>query len=310
MSVAYKDYYKILGVARDATAEQIKQAYRAKAKELHPDRNKDPKAKETFRDVNEAYEVLGDVEKRKRYDQLGSGFRHGAPFTPPPGFEGFRVQFGDLGDLSDIGLGDLFGAGRGGGFSDFFETLFGGAGARAAGGRTRRGRDLQAQLDVSLSDLIDPGPKQITISMTQANGQRLPRTINVNLPAGVRPGQKVRLAGQGGDGADLYLLLKLQPESGFPGATIDGDDLVLEADVPAPIATIGGEKKIGLPDGQITLRIPAGTPSGRLLRVRGRGLKRKDGKRGDLKVRVRLTVPEKPTAEQKALYEKLAKLEN
>lgn len=314
MSVTYKDYYAILGVDRKASTEEIKRAYRRKARELHPDVNKSPRAEEQFRDLNEAYEVLSDPEKRARYDRLGANWKHGAPFEPPPGFEGFRVHVGGMGDLGDI-FGSAGGGAGGSGFSDFFETLFGDLGLGGFG-RTRthrpRGRDVEAEVEFGLSDLLHPGPRRITVGVPGAGGKVERKTVTVNLPPGLRPGQKLRLPGMGGGGqpgsprGDLYLKIRLRPDPAF---RIEGDDLVTEVDVPAPLAVVGGHVEVPTPERPVRVRVAPGTSTGTTLRVRGRGLPRKDGGRGDLLARVRLVVPKHPTREQRELYEKLARLE-
>jgi curved DNA-binding protein len=317
-SVTYKDYYALLGVDRGATAEEIKKAYRRKARELHPDRNKSKGAEERFREVNEAYEVLGDPQKRARYDQLGGNWRDGEAFQPPPGFEGFRVHVGDLGDL-----GEIFARGGGGGpagFSNFFEMLFGdlgvgsvfGGAGRGAGRRAQRGEargaDIEAEVEFSLADLQQPTQRRISLAVPAGDGSMHPRTVTVNIPAGVRPGQRLRLAGQGGAGAppgDILLHVRVRLE---PNIQIRGDDVVTEVSVPAPVAVVGGEVRIPTPEGGVTLRIRPLTQPGTTLRVRERGLARKGGGRGDLLALVRIVVPEQPTAEEQHLYEQLAAL--
>ena len=324
MAVSYKDYYQILGVPREADEAAIKRAYRAKARELHPDRNKAAGAEAKFRDVNEAYEVLGDADKRRRYDALGADWREGAQFTPPPGFEGFEFRQG--------GLEDLFGGGaRGGGasggasggarFSDFFEALFGGLGGLGGfgGGQTRRGArtrearggDVEAELELTLADLVNPAPKRIALGVPLSDGSVERRSVAVNIPAGLRAGQRLRLAGQGAPGrggapaGDIYLKIRIRPEAGMEA---DGDDLIVDADLPAPTAVLGGKVDVPTPDGAVTVRVRAGARGGDRLRVRGRGLSKKGGGRGDLYARVRIVVPEKPTDEEKQLYQRLAEL--
>ncbi|MBP7147091.1 MAG: DnaJ domain-containing protein [Acidobacteria bacterium] len=320
----YKDYYAILGVERGAGADAIKKAYRKLARENHPDVNKSAGAEDKFREINEAYEVLGDPEKRRRYDQLGANWQEGAPFEPPPGFQGYEVRFEDL--------GELFGA-RGGrpasGFSDFFETLFGNLGfsggafgREAAGaaepgrgrgrGRARggRGQDVEAEIELGLADLLHPGQRRITLGVPATTGGVERKTVTVNIPAGVRPGQRLRLPGQGSPGSsgpgDIYLVVRLRPDAAL---RIEGDDLVTDIDVPAPTAVTGGTVEIPTPDGPLTLRISPGTQAGTVLRARGKGLPLRADRRGDLRARVRITVPNDPTPAQRELYRKLADLE-
>lgn len=334
MAVSYKDYYQILGVPRDADEAAIKRAYRAKARELHPDRNKAAGAEAKFRDVNEAYEVLGDAGKRRRYDALGADWRDGAQFTPPPGFEGFEFRPGGFEDLFGGGAGRGGRGGRGasaggasaGGarFSDFFEALFGGLGGlggfggfgggqarRDAPARDARGGDVEAELELTLADLVSPAPKRIALGIPLDDGSVERRSVAVNIPAGLRAGQRLRLAGQGAPGGggapagDIYLKIRLRAEAGMEA---DGDDLIVDVDLPAPTAVLGGKVDVPTPDGAVTVRVRAGARGGDRLRVRGRGLAKKGGGRGDLYARVRIVVPEKPSEEEKQLYQRLAEL--
>ena len=326
MTVTYKDYYKVLGVDRSATQDEIKKAYRRLAREYHPDRNSSPDAAERFKEINEAYQVLGDPEKRKKYDQLGANWEDGTPFTPPPGWQpfgeggGFRVHVGNMEDLGEI-FGDLGGAGGGGGFSDFFEMLFGNLGfGGAAGGARRarrphrrpgRGRDIEAEVEFSLLDLVQGGQRKLTLGIPGPDGRVERKTVTVNLPRGLRPGQKLRIPGHGapspagGPPGDLYLRVRVRPEPGFE---IRGDDLVTEVTVPAPLAVVGGVVQVETPEGPVAIRVAPGTQGGQKLRVRGKGLPRKDGTRGDLIATVRLSVPRHPTPEEKELWERLAAL--
>lgn len=320
--VQFKDYYAVLGVARDASADAIKKAFRKKAKQFHPDVNKTPEAASRFREVNEAYEVLSDSTKRQRYDQLGANWRDGESFQPPPGWGG-RSAGGSI-NIEDLfgGAGASRGGSGGSGFSDFFEMLFSdlglhGMGRGAASGSQRargpqRGADLTAEVQFSLLDLLQPGQKKMTLALPTPSGAMESRTVTVNIPKGVRPGQKLRLPGMGAaanagsTAGDLYLSLQLKPDPAF---RIERDDLVTEVDVPAPVAVLGGVVRPTTPEGPVALRVAAGTQGGTTLRVRGRGLWRRDGDRGDLLVRVRLTIPAKPTAREKELYEQLLALE-
>lgn len=337
MSVTYKDYYAILGVDRGADEAAIKKAYRKKARELHPDRNKGKGAEEQFRDVNEAYEVLGDPEKRARYDRLGANWQNGAAFDPGQ----FGEAFGGAGgafrpeDLESLfgNLGAAGGArgGRGaGGFSDFFEALFGGglggfggrggfegggfggAGQDPFAGMARAGQDIEAEVELRLADLLAPQQKTIALGIPGPDGHVQRRSVTINIPGGLRPGQRMRLPGQGaaghGGGAhgDIYLKVRVRPE---PHLAIEGDDLVTDVDVPAPVAVVGGTVRATSPEGPVTLRVAPGTESGTTLRVRGRGLLKRDGTRGDLRARVRLTVPRHPTERERALWQQLADLD-
>jgi curved DNA-binding protein len=322
VAVAFKDYYTILGIDRGADAAAIKKAYRRKARELHPDRNKAKGSEDRFREVNEAYEVLGDPEKRARYDQLGANWQGGMPFEPPPGFEGFgggqgyrvHTDFGDLGDL----FGGATGRG-GGGFSDFFQSLFGDMGlggqreTRPRRPRSQHGQNVEAEVEFSVQDLLHPGPKKITLGVPAPDGGVERKTVTVNVPAGLRNGQKLRLPGHGSAGVggapagDIYLRVRLRPE---PNLALDGDDLVTDVDLPAPVAVVGGTVRVASPEGPVTLRVKPGTQTGTTLRVRGRGLPKKGDGRGDLLARLRVVVPERPTEAERRLYQQLADLDS
>ena len=333
MSVAFKDYYGILGVGRDASQDEIKKAYRRKARELHPDVSKAKDAGERFRDVNEAYEVLGDPDKRRRYDRFGSAYREAPPGAgPPPGFEEFDFTGGGAGGFEDFfRQAQQRGAGGGGrgagatGFSDFFEALFGAgfggaAPAEPGGGRPgrgrgrargRRGHDVEGEIQLDVADLVGGGQRKFTMEIPGPDGLPEARELTINLPRVLRPGQTIRLAGKGGPGSggaphgDLFLRVRLRPGGELQ---VEGDDLVATIDVPAPVAVVGGTARVQTAEGPVTLRIAPGTQAGTVLRVKERGLARRDGTRGDLRARVRLVVPEHPTPEQKRLYEELSRL--
>lgn len=310
--VKFKDYYQTLGVQRNASDKEIKAAYRKLAREHHPDANKGNKAsEEKFKEIGEAYEVLKDPEKRRRYDTLGANYKAGADFRPPPDFGagGFTFDFGNLGDL-----------GRGGAFSDFFETLFGQAGFGGQGGggafraqgpgqaQQRRTNDQEAEIELTLDEVLKGSTR--TLQVTQ-QGQK-PRTLEVKIPPGVRTGSKIRVSGEAGKNAgapagDLYLKVKVKPDPKF---TIDGDNLISEVALSPAQVVIGAELSVPTLEGNVRIRVPAGTQNGRLLRLRGKGLpKVKGGPRGDLLVRAKIVVPTTLTDEERSLYEQLAKLE-
>jgi len=302
----YKDYYKILGVKRNVEEKEIKKAYRKLARQHHPDVNPDDKtAEERFKDINEAHEVLSDPEKRRKYDQLGSSWQQWQhKGRDPRGFDwsqwfnqaqprggGARVEYADL--------GDLFG---GGGFSDFFQTIFGGGGAPQA--RPRRGQDYTQPVEITLEEAF-----QGTTRMIQKDGRRL----EVKIPPGVRTGSKVRMAGEGSPGigggasGDLYLEVEVLPHSIFER---QGDDL--NCDVPVSLYTtvLGGEVNVPTPGGDVMLKIPAGTQGGRTFRLRGKGMPslRHPQKRGDLYTRFRVQVPQKLSKKEEELFRELASL--
>ena len=291
MAVKFRDYYEVLGVPRTATAEDIKRAYRQLARKHHPDLKPAAEraaAAERFKEINEANEVLSDPDKRVKYDALGQNWKSGMDFTPPPGSRGApdAAEWEDLGDVSD-----------------FFASLFGrGAGRGGRGGAriTLAGNDVEAESTVTLDELFRGGKRRL----------QLPggRTIEVEIPPGVRNGSVLRLAGQGeagvngGPPGDLFLHLRLLPH---PLYRVAGDDLELDLQLAPWQAVLGDEVKVETLDGPVTLKVPLGTPSGRRLRLRGRGLPRDNGQRGDLHALVRVVVPERPTDAERQAYEAL-----
>ena len=296
----YKDYYKVLGVERNADEKAIKRAYRKLAVRFHPDKNPGDKgAEERFKEINEAYEVLGDAAKRAKYDQLGASYdawqRMGGR---PGGFDwtqwmgespgGIHVEVGDLDDLF------------GGGFSDFFQTIFGGtAGARGPAGRARsRGRDLEQPVAISLQEAFSGTTREL---------RRDGRKLEVRIPPGARSGTRVRVSGQGEAGGDLFLLIDVAPDSRF---TRDGDDLHTQVDVDLYTAVLGGEIELPTPGGQVVLTIPAGSQPGATFRLKGRGLPglQQPSRKGDLFAHLQIQLPRSLSAEEKDLFKKLASL--
>ena len=283
----FKDYYKTLGVSKTADEAEIKKAYRKLAKEHHPDRNKGKAASETkFKEINEAYEVLSDPEKRQVYDQYGAS--GGKMPQPPPG--GWNTG-GNVGD-----------------FSDFFQTLFGGRGAGGFGnledifgqqqGRAPSfARDVEGTLNIALTEAYRGTTRAVQIGE---------KRLEVRVPAGAKDGQKLRLAGQGPGGGNVLLTIKLESDPTF---RLEGDDVRVKADVPAPVAVIGGKIDVLTLDGRVELGIPSHSQAGRVMRLRGQGWLKRDGTRGDQLVELRLTVPKHPSKEELELYEKLAELE-
>ncbi len=295
----YKDYYKTLGVKREATQDEIKRAYRKLARKYHPDVSKEADAEARFKEVGEAYEVLKDSEKRAAYDQLGAGWSPGEEFKPPPGWEpGFEFQSGDFG-----GVGA-------GGFSDFFESLFGHprAGARPGGGGFRaRGQDHHVQVMVDLDDAYQGASRTITLHnrdwAADGRGQDRKRTLNVRIPRGIRQGQHIRLAGQGGPGigggpaGDLYLEVTFRPH---PFYRVDGRDLYVDLPVAPWEATLGATVKAPTPEGVVDLKIPPGSSQGRKLRLKGRGIP--SSPEGDLYAVLRIALPPADNDSAKQLY--------
>ena len=296
----FRDYYEVLGVSRTASDEEIKKAFRRLARKYHPDVNSgDKAAEEKFKEVNEAYTVLSDPEKRRRYDQLGSNWQNGADFTPPPGWEGFNVHYEDLGNL-------FGGASRGGfDFSDFFNSLFGAGGfprTQAGAGSAAKGRNVEAELPLTLQQIHRGGPHAF-LYQTGAADKR--QSVEVNIPIGVREGTTIRLAGMGkGSSGDLLLRVKLQPDPLF--TLVGTDDLQSELALAPWEAVLGARITVPTIDGQVELAIPPGSQGGQRLRLRGQGLSRRNGARGDHYVKLKIVVPTDPTAVEKELFAKLA----
>jgi curved DNA-binding protein len=305
--VEYKDYYRILGVERSADEKTIKRAYRKLAVQFHPDKNPgNQQAEERFKEINEAYEVLGDAKKRAKYDQLGASYQAWQQRGAPGGFDwsqwmgsapgGVRVEVGDLEDLF------------GGGFSDFFQAIFGGMAAAAAAGRAgtagrsplTRGRDLEQRVPISLEEAFHGTRRTI---------RRDGRTLEVKIPAGARSGTRVRVSGQGEAGrsgaGDLYLVIDITDDARY---LRDGDDLTIEVEVDLYTAVLGGEARVETPAGPVVLKIPAGSQAGRTFRLKGRGMPglRKPSTKGDLFARLKVVIPTELTEEEKRLFRQLA----
>ena len=310
--VEYRDYYGTLGVDKNASQSDIQRAYRKLARKYHPDINKEASAEAKFKQIGEAYEVLKDPEKRAKYDQFGSAWKNAERTgAPPPGWEGVQFDFGGPGGGSG---GFDFGGTGPSGFSSFFEMLFGGGGPFAGGGfggtrpqqpTQRRGGDQESQIAVSLEELTQGGKRQITLT-DPGNGRS--ETLEVTIPKGLRPGQKIRLAGKGGRGlmggaaGDLLLQINLEPHSHFK---VEGDDLVVPVEVSPSTAALGGEASVRTLDGSTRIKLPPGSSSGRRIRLRGKGLPRAGGERGDQFAEVKIVVPRELSEEQRRLFEEL-----
>jgi curved DNA-binding protein len=311
----YQDYYKVLGVDKKASVAQIKKAYRKLARQHHPDMNPgDKKAEERFKQINEAYEVLSDADRRRKYDQLGASYQQYARTGGDPrGFDwsqwtgGFGGQPGGARVEYSGNIEDLFGGS--GGFSDFFNSIFGGAGAgqdvfRRAGGRgATRGQDYEQQVEITLEEAFT-GTTRILVK----DGQRL----EVKIPAGARTGTKVRLSGQGtsgigGPAGDLYLVVQVAPHALFER---DGDDLRCELPVDLYTAVLGGEAVLHALGGDVRLKIAPQTQSGRTIRLAGQGMPRlRDPQtRGDLLAKVRVMLPQPLTERELESFSELAEL--
>ena len=318
----YKDYYQILGVSKDATEKDIKRAFRKLARQHHPDVNPgDPEAEQRFKEINEAYEVLSDPEKRRKYDQLGTAWRdwdrrggrpgdfdwsQWATGAPGPGEEGQRVyvRYGTPEDLDD-----LFGGGSP--FSDFFTQIFGGVGpaSRAEPGgfqyrvRPRRGQDYEQTVEIGLREAYHG-----TTRVLQKDGRRL----EVKIPPGAKTGTKVRVSGKGQKGTrqagDLYLVVQVEPDPRFERK---GDDLYTDVEVDLYTAVLGGEIKVPTPGGSVVLTIPAGSQPGQKFRLKGKGMPklRQRSQHGDLYARLHVRLPKQLGSEERELFEKLAKMQ-
>ena len=339
----YKDYYEILGVSRDADAASIKSAYRKLARKYHPDVNKTKEAEEKFKDINEAYEVLSDKNKRQRYDSLGSNWQGGADYTPPPGFENFSFNFNQGG-----AQGFDFG---GSGFSDFFSSLFGdmmggmgaqqtrtnfggfdfGGGAGSARRKTSSEPKTSAELDitktlnVTAKELFDAKPISVTFTdiekCTHCNGHgycsncggtgivSAPKTVKVKLPKGIEEGKKIRLKGEGksdsyGRKGDLYFVIHFKDSE----YSIEDGSLVKDVEITPPEAVLGCSKDIDTLHGKINIKIPAGVSSGQALRLKQLGLPTSSGY-GDLKARIKIVTPKDQSKEVIDLYKKILALQ-
>jgi curved DNA-binding protein len=304
MAVGFQDYYETLGVPRDASADDIRAAYRKLARQYHPDVNKEPGAEDRFKEVAEAYEVLRDSEKRERYDRLGANWRAGEDVSAAQGFgggDGGRSPFGDV--RVEFGGGD---------FSDFFEGMFGARGRAPRGGFggfggfegfdgfTTRGGDQEAVVELSLEEAARGGRRHISLG----DG----REYDVNVPAGVRDGQRIRLAGEGGRGSgdgpsgDLFLRVRLRPHRRF---RLEGRDLHADLPVAPWEGALGATVEVPTLEGSAKVRVPAGSSTGRKLRLRGQGFPGPGGERGDLYATVKVMVPKRLTDEERELFERL-----
>ena len=308
----YKDYYKIIGVERDATQDEIKRAYRKLARKYHPDVSKEADAEARFKEVGEAYEVLKDPEKRAAYDQLGANWKSGQDFNPPPGWDqGFEFHGGGFtgADAEQ--------------FSDFFESLFGrgGMGGGYTGGHTggrygrqsyggyhARGEDTHASVQIDLEDAYHGATRSLALKHTELSADGRPqvkeRTLNVRIPKGVRQGQHIRLARQGspgigqGEAGDLYLEVEFRPH---PYYKVEGKDVYIDLPVAPWEAALGASVKVPTPDGAVDMKIPANSSGGKKMRLKGRGIP--SATPGDLYVVLRVALPKADTDKARQAYE-------
>lgn len=321
----YIDYYEVLGVPRTATEKEIKQAYRKLARKYHPDLHQGEAkkaAEEKFKRINEAYEVLGDPEKRAKYNRLGANWQSGQDFDPSQAGGGFSFHVHDWHDLSDFG------------FSDFFASMFGDDFFRhARGGAPRRhqGEDVDAQIDLTVEELVNGAERDVQLSIPNVcpacGGQRVTRrgvcptcgglgvvheskTVRVKIPPRLYPGATIRLRGLGGQGAgggppgDLYLKVNVQPHGGWQ--VTNQIDLETELTIYPEQAVLGDKATVTTPHGQVQVSIPAGVHAGQKLRLRGKGL-HKHGADGDMYIKIRIDIPERLTPAQEDLYRQLAR---
>lgn len=307
----YKDYYKIMGVSKGATQDEIKRAYRKLARKYHPDVSKESDAEECFKEVGEAYEVLKDPEKRTAYDQLGTNWKEGQQgFQPPPDWDaGFEFHGGGF-TGGTAGEAD---------FSDFFESLFGqrtegfrtsGAGQRSA--YQARGENSHAKVFIDLEDAYQGATRSLNLRSTQLDHSGHPqikeRTLSVKIPKGVKAGQNIRLQGQGspgiggGQAGDLYLEIEFNPHSIYK---VDGRDVLLELPITVWEAALGGKIQAPTPTGKVALKIPPCTSSGKRMRLKGRGIPGKTP--GDFYVTLEVVLPDQLSDKEKSLYETLQK---
>lgn len=314
MAVQFRDYYETLGVSKTASADEIRTAFRKLARKYHPDVAKDKKtAEEKFKQINEAYEVLSDPEKRKKYDQLGANWNQPGGFQPPPDWGGqqpgggfHRYGGGDGGVEFEFG---------GTGFSDFFEAFFGGGQGRSSFGgfgqrpaTAERGGDVEADIMVTLEEALHGSKRAVSL---RRSGSNKVETYQVKIPRGVHEGQRIRLAGQGEAGArggksgDLFLRVRL---ASHPDFLVEGSDLIHELKIAPWQAALGAELKVPTLGGTARLKIPAGTQGGQRFRLREQGLSGASGKRGDLYVVVQVQIPKKLTEKEREIWRQLVEL--
>ena len=314
MAVQFRDYYETLGVPKTASEEEIRTAFRKLARKYHPDVAKDKKtAEEKFKQINEAYEVLSDPEKRQKYDQLGANWNQPGGFQPPPDWGGQQQQPGGFYQWGGDNGGVQFEFG-GTGFSDFFETFFGGGRSRSGfsglgGAQTaERGADVEADIMVTLEEALHGSTRTVSLRRT---GSSKVENYQVKIPRGVHEGQRIRLAGQGEAGAgggksgDLFLRVRLAKHPDF---TVEGSDLIHEVKIAPWQAALGTELKVPTLEGSVRLKIPPGTQGGQRFRLRELGLPSTSGRRGDLYVVVQLQVPKKLSEKERQIWTELAKL--
>jgi len=313
MAVQFRDYYETLGVSKTASEDEIKSAFRKLARKYHPDVAKDKKAaEEKFKQINEAYEVLSDPDKRRKYDQLGENWNQPGGFQPPPQWGGGQPGGFRWGSGENGGVEFEFG---GTGFSDFFEAFFGGGRGRSAfggfgqrGTMAERGNDVEADIMVTLEEALNGSTRQVSLRRA---GSKKTETYQVKIPRGVREGQRIRLAGQGeagergGKSGDLFLRVRL---ARHPDFSVEGSDLVHEVKIAPWQAVLGDQLIVPTLEGSARLKLPPGTQGGQRFRLRARGLPGVSGQRGDLYVMVQIAVPKKLSERERELWQQHAHL--
>ncbi|RJP35501.1 MAG: J domain-containing protein [Candidatus Omnitrophota bacterium] len=323
MPLKFKDYYKTLGITRRADREEIRKAFRRLARLYHPDINKRPGAEQMFKEINEAYEVLRDAEKRKQYDALGANWRAGQDFSPPPGWKQRRPDFEPREKKEEF---EPESGKRRWGFSDFFHTLFDAGLGRFRNAndngemhreyvKSQRGPDVEAELEISLEEAYHGAKKSLELYMqeTEPSGRVFVhrKRYEMKIPPGTRSGTRIRLRGQGGKGTgqglagDLYIRVRLAPHPVFKVREYD-----LESEIPVTPweAVLGAQIQVPTMDEPVTVRLPAGTFSGKILSLKGKGLMKKRGGRGDLFAHIKIVVPLCLTPEERRLYMELARI--
>jgi curved DNA-binding protein len=295
--VAYKDYYRVLGVERTAPDAEIKRAYRKLARQYHPDVSREADAEQRFKDVNEAHEVLKDAQKRALYDRYGEAWKAAAEgHAPPPGSEHVREDFGatgfNSGDFADVG--------------SVFEAFFGGPFRAGRSGWGESGADREATIELDLGSALKGGEHSLELLDPGSSEQK---QYTVRIPPGVRPGQRIRLAGQGARGTrgagDLYLHVQLKPSASF---RLEGSDVYTSLSVAPWEAALGATVPLRTLDGSVRVKVPPGSSSGRKIRLKGKGYPAADGGRGDLYAEVRIEVPPELSPEERQLLERWAEI--
>lgn len=291
--MSYKDYYAVLGVGRDASAQELARAYRKLARKYHPDVSKEPDAEARFKQVQEAYEVLKDPDKKRLYDKYGPHWKAISEGREPPrsapGSAEVRFDFGPFGVDSDVG--DL---------RSIFEQVFAQQRGEAARRRRPARADQETSLELSVLEAFRGGARELSFTDTRTGDRR---RLSVQVPAGVRPGQRIRLAGQAAGGADLYLVVSVAADDRF---RLEGDDVHTTLRISPPEAVLGATAELETLEGRVKVKIPPGSSTGRQIRLRERGYPARGGGRGDLYAELAVVVPPEPSPEERALYEQIA----